>query len=325
MPPIAEGQVFPTLQAFKTALREWAIERNWTPHILDSDSHRVRAGCRSSPGCSFRIRANYSTKRCDAKVTRVDDIHTCEPFANPHTLAHQNIKRAETGKLKFLREVVPQMMTVTLETNVQDIIDVVEKKYGQKIPTRQAQKVKSSLTERVKGPCRNCHMVGHTRRQCPQLRASAPGPIDFSADGELGFPNGGQDPHSATYADGGLEEDDDMNFDAHNPHLFHAHPQTATNGGYTQAHISNAVEAYGLDHDAPHPYGSMQIPPPPPSTRPQPVTPQPNVAAETPTPRTPAETRLKAARMLDEAAKLMEEAAQLNREAARLHASVANV
>ena len=46
MPPLARGQVFKSLQEFKKALQEWALEANFTPAILDSDSHRVRVGCR---------------------------------------------------------------------------------------------------------------------------------------------------------------------------------------------------------------------------------------------------------------------------------------
>ena len=182
MPPITNGQTFPTLLDFKAALRQWAIEGNWTPHILDSDSHRVRAGCRSTPNCPFRIRANFSAKRGDAKVTTVEDLHTCDPLngVGPSQRAHQDIKRAETGKLKFLLEVVPTLMTVTVDTSIHDIIATVEQHFGQKIPTRQAQKVKGGLVTRVKGPCRHCHRMGHTRRHCPQLKNSTGGPLDFS-------------------------------------------------------------------------------------------------------------------------------------------------
>ena len=170
--PIEPGHIFPSLADFKEALRQWAIERNFTPHILDSDSHRVRAGCRSSPDCPFRIRANYNAKRGDARVTIVDDVHTCGLTGQGP--AHQNIKRAETGKMKFLMEAVPRLMTVTAETTIPNIIEVVERHYGQQIPKRQAQKVKGALVQRVKGPCRHCHRVGHTRRYCPQLRSTMP-------------------------------------------------------------------------------------------------------------------------------------------------------
>jgi hypothetical protein len=46
MAPLFQGQQFASLQQFKDALRAWAVQANFTPAILDSDSHRVRAGCR---------------------------------------------------------------------------------------------------------------------------------------------------------------------------------------------------------------------------------------------------------------------------------------
>ncbi|KAL9632281.1 MAG: hypothetical protein Q9164_005414 [Protoblastenia rupestris] len=247
MPPIVPDQSFTNLAEFKEALRQWAIERNWTPHILDSDSHRVRAGCRSSPDCPFRIRANYSAKRGDARVTTVDDVHNCEPFRNNGQLSHQNIKRAETGKLKFLVEAVPKMMTVTLETSIHDIVAMVEQKYGQKIPTRQAQKVKGALVIRVKGPCRHCHQMGHTRRHCPQLRVSAPGPIDFSNSGTMDFSR--TEHGDSAYADGGLEdtygEGDTMDFEngqQQSSNMFHQHPRPQSSAAFDHTNHNNTAQ-----------------------------------------------------------------------------------
>lgn len=337
MPPIIQGQIFSTLAEFKIALRDWAIERNWTPHILDSDSHRVRAGCRSAPDCPFRIRANYSVKRGDAKVTTCDDNHTCEPFrGSVDGRAHQDIKRAETGKLKFLLEAVPKLMTVTLDTNVLEIIDAVEQKYGQKIPTRQAQKVKSSLTDRVKGPCRHCHQLGHTRRRCPQLRDSAPGPMAFNGLQQELSNFAGQDNEDGAYADGGLELDSGNDtapgpvdfVNGQQPHVHRPNDQLqrAPSGGFSQPyqigngipvdpHLANRIQrlnsseapvpmqpAINQDHSQHERQGPVQNPE---------------------TIRTPRETRLEAARLMQRAADLMQEAARLNAEAARLTVSVA--
>jgi hypothetical protein len=357
MPAIVQGQTFHTLAAFKEALRDWAIERNWTPHILDSDSHRVRAGCRSSPACPFRIRCNYGAKKGVAKVTTCDDNHTCEPFrASAEVRAHQDIKRAETGKLKFLLEAVPKLITVTLDTNVLEIIDAVERTYGQKIPTRQAQKVKASLTDRIKGPCRHCHQLGHTRRQCPQLRASASGSLDFSnlQHDITQFANG--DGEDETYADGGLEvggnhraiEDQmdfvgirqpdgrDQNFNSarSQPMPDSIHPQHAIvpNGFVNLQPTSSGIRAdpipaQGLQgRIAPVPERSAT------AQNPQAIS-QPGTAQTSQSiiqldgPRnqgTPTDTRLEAAKLMQQAARLMHEAARLNAEAARLTASVAN-
>ena len=362
MPPIVQGQIFPTLADFKNALRDWAIERNWTPHILDSDSHRVRAGCRSSANCPFRIRANYSVKRGDAKVTTCDDNHTCEPFRTPADgKAHQDIKRAETGKLKFLLEAVPKLMTVSLDTNILEIIDAIERQYGQKIPTRQAQKVKASLTERVKGPCRHCHQLGHTRRHCPQIRASGPGPITFnSMQQELQhFADQSQD--DTTYGDTALDIDSpserappQMNYlnnhqtsGQSTSYSGHDHPQPTSNSGYTQPYqprtghtvdpniaprIQRLNSSEGPVPMQPTNTPNQQLHPQPPITPNQQlhahteqVSGQPSAAQNQPANKTPQETRLEAAKLMQQAARLMQEAARLNSEAARLTASVACV
>lgn len=336
MPPIVRGQNFATLADFKIALRDWAIERNWTPHILDSDSHRVRAGCRSSPDCPFRIRANYSGKRGNAKVTTCDDNHTCEAFqANADGKTHQDIKRAETGKLKFLLEAVPKLITVTLDTNILEIIDAVERKYGQKIPTRQAQKVKSNLTDRVKGPCRHCHQLGHTRRRCPQLRDSAPGPMTFNSMQQGLSHFASQDNDNGTYADGGLEIESgndtapgpmDYTNDQQPNDQLHL-PQRPSSGGFSQPYqIGNGIPVDPNLASRIQRLNSSEGPVPV-----QPAIAQERSVSERRGPsqnpesiRTPQETRLEAARLMQRAAELMREAARLNSEAARLTMSAAS-
>lgn len=195
MPAIAEGQVFASLLEFKQALREWAIERNFTPHILDSDSHRVRAGCRTAPDCPFRIRANYNEKRRIAKVTTVDDHHTC--VATSDQRVSQNIKRVEVGKLKFLLEAVPKLIDVDRKTKTETIVQAIETRYGQTISVRQAQKVRQGLS---RGPCRVCNQAGHSRRECSQRQISTP---DGAAAENGDLPEDHMD-----YADG--EMDDSM-------------------------------------------------------------------------------------------------------------------
>lgn len=338
MPPIVQGQTFPTLLDFKNALRDWAIERNWTPHILDSDSHRVRAGCRSSPDCPFRVRANYSVKRGDAKVTTCDDNHTCEPFRTDIDLGkpHQDIKRAETGKLKFLLEAVPKLMLVTLDTNIQEIIDTVAQRYGQKIPLRQAQKVKSALTDRVKGPCRHCHQLGHTRRHCPQLQDSAPRPMPLTQNSITHHSNGNDDHDDAAYADGGLDYENAEG--GHSDLMDYANDNSSNNtSSFSLGHpqqLSNNMFAPSRQNGIPldptltsriERLNSGEVPVPvQPAVAPQ-HTPnqQLTTTQNSQTSKTPQEARLEAAQLMQQAARLMREAARLNSEAARLTASVA--
>ncbi len=277
-------------------------------------------------------------KRGDAKVTTCDDNHTCEPFRADSDLGkpHQDIKRAETGKLKFLLEAVPKLMLVTLDTNIQEIIDAVAHKYGQKIPLRQAQKVKSALTDRVKGPCRHCHQLGHTRRHCPQLRDSAPGPISFTQGSLTHHANGNEDHDDGAYADGGLDyepEDgghsDLMDYANDNPSNNNTssfslgHPQQLPNNLFAPSRqnglpldptLASRIERLNSG-EAPVPVQPAIAP----QQTPNQLTAPPN----TQTTKAPHEARLEAAKLMQQAARHMQEAARLNSEAARLIASTA--
>lgn len=90
----------------------------------------------------------------------------------------QTIKRPEAGKLKFLIEAVPKLLKVPEELTVELITQAVERRYGQKLPLRQAQRVKRALGAKPKGPCRQCRQMGHSRKGCPH--AYPPGTSDPS-------------------------------------------------------------------------------------------------------------------------------------------------
>ncbi|MCJ1371761.1 hypothetical protein MMC20_002980 [Loxospora ochrophaea] len=177
MPSIKKGQKFPSLADFKKALLEWAVEKNFTPSILDSDARRVRAGCRSSPGCPFRIRANLVEERGYCKVTTCEDVHTCTS-----TSGNQDIPRPAASKMKFLLDAVPKLLVVNRDTTTISIIEAVEQRYGQRIALRQAQKVKQQLVPRPRGPCNYCGAPDHTSGSCPQNRCSTSS-IDAASPG----------------------------------------------------------------------------------------------------------------------------------------------
>ena len=351
MPAIAEGQIYATLKEFKDALREWAIERNFTPHILDSDSHRVRAGCRSAADCPFRIRANYNEKRGNAKVTTVDDVHTC--VSTTGQLASQNIKRVEAGKLKFLLEAVPKLIAVDEKTKTDQIIQAVETKYGQTISTRQAQKVKRELCFRAKGACRLCQRTDHSRRDCPQRHIStSDAPIagnDDLPNDILGHVDGEVDDRSSEEGGERLRKPTHCSVCFKTGHNRKNCPDKLRPNG-TQTEDSSSPS----DHQGSAPTAFMnnshqkRVPLDPsltngfhPAVQRISRTAQPVIQSrENSSPavtefeqgrvavigpiRTPQATRLEAARLMQQAAKLMNEAARLNSEAARLTASVAN-
>lgn len=197
MPPIAPGQEFASLGEFKTALQAWAIEDRFQPKILDSDSKRVRVGCRSGPDCPFRIRCNFSDKTGTAKVTTLDGDHRNHiPQGRSQEV---RIARPEAGKLKFLVYAVPNLLEITSETPTKDIIDAVARAYGSNIMLRQAQKVKAYLLRKQKqnqNQCRRCGREGHTKRNCPQQQPqqrTGSGPSSETMDATMQSDADGED------------------------------------------------------------------------------------------------------------------------------------
>lgn len=352
MPAIDEGQIFTTLLEFKKALRDWAIEKNFTPHILDSDSHRVRAGCRSSPDCPFRIRANYSEKRGNARVTTCDDVHNC--VSTSEQLISQTIKRPEAGKLKFLVEAVPKIIDMEEPITTTIIIEAVKRKYGQNLPLRQAQKVKRALGCKPHGPCRHCRRMGHSKKTCPLLYPGGVNPNPLAHSEHLNL--------DANLDDGGMQVDSTNGLQAepivdNRPRTEHrctrcfqpghtrnhcpcdAAPATSTDGagmpregrGPPSNHFNGQVpDEVSID---PNLRSNTQravratVQPQSSGTAAQATDTQPIQTSmshhEQPT-RTNQDTRLEAARLMQQAARLMQEAARLNAEAAKLTLSAAN-
>ncbi|MCJ1258377.1 hypothetical protein MMC24_006210 [Lignoscripta atroalba] len=343
MPPIVQGQRFPSLAEFKKALREWAIEGNFTPAILDSDTHRVRAGCRSSPDCPFRIRANFLEKRGHAKVTTCDDIHNCT--SNSGLLpANQGIKRAETSRLAFLVDAVPRLITVDEETSTKTIMEAVEQKYGQKIALRQAQKVKKVLVPTSKGPCKHCGQSNHTSGRCPQHRRFS-GNDSISLQ-ENSFGNEGDGMHIESEREQPQSQEIFCDLCLQPGHE-RSECQTDDNTLATNGSFQTGIQRLPINDQAGRTATTTsQRPPESSSLDPNIVNGDQNlapgtqqasqtqssshgvdamsrVATQNPT-RNPQDTRMEAARLMQQAARLMQEAARLNAEAARLTASVAH-
>ena len=351
MPALVPGQRFASLLDFKKALHEWAVERNFTPAILDSDTHRVRAGCRSSPDCPFRIRANFQEKNGYARVTTVDDVHNC--ISSTGQLASQDIKRAETCKLKFLIEVVPKLLIVDQETSTKTIMEVVERKYGQKIALRQAQKVKALLAPKSKGPCSHCGKAYHKGRRCPLIRKPTP-EVNESTLENNDDDDDDDDDTSAMQFD--LTEDSsapqsevreechlgvngviNLNGLVQGQPVVQGQSSPVMNGVSTRNGQNRPLVESNIssDNQTSNPGSRQTI-----ATQNPVQTPlfQLNAAtrvalaghnlatrvAVQPTAKTPQETRMEAAKLMQQAARLMQEAAKLNAEAARLTASVAN-
>ena len=309
MPPITLGQRFESLQAFKSALRSWAIEKSFNPAILDSDSRRVRAGCRSKPNCPFRARCNFNEKQGVATVTTLHDVHACkDSAASTETSA---VSRAETSKLKFLIEAVPQLIHVDANTSTRAIIDAVKAKYGKEIALRQAQKVKSTLCPKPSSP--GGPQDAGERRQTRastnnnDLQAPAQTPILEDYEPSPSEPSAMQLDREDFAGSAFLHDNPDERhhlprheapLDAETrPPLVHIEPALRSTGPVPQQHMYRVNEEF--QPQAPDSYSARDG-------------------------RTPQEIRVEAAVLFQRASEKFQEATMLHAEATRLFASVAN-
>ncbi|MCJ1442332.1 MAG: hypothetical protein MMC23_002826 [Stictis urceolatum] len=329
MSPIEVGQRFDSLAGFKKALRSWAIESNFTPAILDSDSHRVRAGCRSSPNCPFRIRCNFNRKTGSANVTTLENAHNCSSLSQAG--APQGIKRAETCKLKFLLEAVPQLMTVNRSTPTKSIIDAVKSRYGQEIAMRQAQKVKAMLVPKAIPQCALCASKDHDRDQCPSIpRGNLPESVEqgdimdeLHAVVDVHQPDS-QDPEPPPEQMPSLPSPPHPPSrslsaqDYQQPDMPISNPHSDSSRLAVDPHLTHGQGAAFRQSVQPNPPLAVSQPPlsEPAAWREQSLQANPPSAAE---------ARMQAARLMNQAGQLMQEAARLNMEAARLAASVAGI
>ncbi|MCJ1340928.1 hypothetical protein MMC09_006224 [Bachmanniomyces sp. S44760] len=351
MPPIVLGQRFASLVDFKKALREWAVEKNFTPAILDSDTRRVRVGCRTNATCPFRLRANFHEQDGFARVTTCEDAHTCtSTTAGQGT--NQEIKRAATCRLEFLVEAVPKLMHVDDDTTTKAIVAMVEQRYGQKIALRQAQKVKKMLVLRRQTSCGHCIRSRHPTKRCAQHRNPT------NEGGEVAeSERGGQaedHAHSISHAEDGDNDDGRDAMVLTDPDSDHTCKSCLQTGHDTQQcrddqhdnRQSNDITTPSgtASGDIAHRRASVDVQDQ--SNRQQTADVRPhshvrhsgvpsateassNIQPETTNSthqrqRTAADVRMEAAGLMHRAAWLMQEAAKLNVEAARLTASVAN-
>ena len=286
---------------------------------------------RTSPGCRFKIRANYDAAHGYAKVTNCFDVHDCSSQIGD--AASQRTKRAETAKLAFLLENVPKLIDINTDTSTRAIIEAVKQKYGQELAIRQAQKVKARLILRLKSPSRISSNTSPNRPEPVVVReAIAATNVHSDATQPVNCTEG----HSMR-AQG-----------VHESVPTFTSPATIESSTAASAHALPAISvAFGHNMDD-QPARTIQgtsqrSPVSRHEQRPSSSTTHTAQSGHTgtsgnvrldhsrapvlplSTTSSPQEVRMEAARLMQNAARLMQEAARLNAEAARLTASVANV
>lgn len=136
---IEVGQTFSTLEDVRKAVRDLARSNNWDARVADSDKSRTIMKCCRTPGCTFHLRANYNTARCEAEIVSLESEHTC--YGAPP------VARSNVAKMEYLLEEVPKLVEVTTNTSTRDLCSIVFKNLGGEIKLQQAQKLKKRLLQ----------------------------------------------------------------------------------------------------------------------------------------------------------------------------------
>ena len=71
------NDTFPSIKAFKAAMLEYFTKEKFTIDVLQSNTSRVRYGCRSSAECSFRINCHWHEASTTATIFKVVGDYTC--------------------------------------------------------------------------------------------------------------------------------------------------------------------------------------------------------------------------------------------------------
>jgi len=252
-------------------------------------------------------------------------------------------------------------MTVDAKTPTTAIIECVKEKYGQNIALRQAQKVKAILCPKAKSSCGHCGKSHASTAPCPRPRSQPTShggtsqtliaggtsgldftftedqPQDFNVHNNLPHTSGPALlstlipqtlPHPPLTLPPATHEIIPRNHPPPiltDPHL-PGEPRPHSTGPNShripsQPLINNPSQ---LSSQLPSQLSTTSPSQPPSTTTSTLPTHRPTAPPPQQPARTPQETRLEAARLMQNAARLMQEAARMNAEAARLTASVAS-
>jgi hypothetical protein len=137
-PAVTVGDRFSTFQDFKACVRLHAILNGYSIRFVKSDRLRNVVQCGGSDQCDYKVRAVWNKKEEKVKVTVVVMEHTrCLGSATP---------RYSSGRLhSFLKDNVPQIMTITNRTKPRDVMEAVQKHLNARLKYGSAHKVLLSL------------------------------------------------------------------------------------------------------------------------------------------------------------------------------------
>lgn len=170
LPPLEVGTMYPSLEEVKKATVAHAISQGWTCGVDKRDRTRLILKCRSDPACPFHLRAEqYETA---ARVVGYKPQHTCTFHTD-----QSHVPRGHVTKLKFLREQLPNFMTLNEKTTAQEICDAIYQRFGTRVSLKQCRGLQVG-PRRKRAPafamCSTCGEIGHNKRSCGRVAEATP-------------------------------------------------------------------------------------------------------------------------------------------------------
>jgi hypothetical protein len=168
LPPLEVGTMYPNLEEVKKATIAYAISQGWTCGVDKRDKTRLLLKCRTSPACPFFLRAEQYADA--ARIASYRPGHTCTFQPD-----QSHVPRAHTTQLRFMREQLPNFLTVTGSTTPQEICEAIYQRFGTRVSLKQCRSLcigpKRYRTPSL-GTCSVCGQVGHNKKTCSRTQVS---------------------------------------------------------------------------------------------------------------------------------------------------------
>lgn len=135
--PIQPGMRYPTFDALKIEIQNWAIANHFSFVIPRKDQLRADYRCRArQDGCPWRVYASLS-RDGDVIVKILENKHTC--------IGLGPVIREVANMQTWLRRVIPLHLFVTRGTRTEEVIDCIRIHYNATVTPKAARLVRSFL------------------------------------------------------------------------------------------------------------------------------------------------------------------------------------
>ena len=165
LPSIDVGTMYPTLEDVKNAVTGHAISQGWTCGVHKRDKTRILLRCRTGTHCPFHLRAEQYAE--GARICALKPEHNCSFKPD-----QSHVPRSHASSLRFLRQELPNFMTIDVNTRPQEISDAIFQRFGTRVSIKQCRQLKVA-PKRKRAPsiatCSTCGAVGHNRKTCGRV------------------------------------------------------------------------------------------------------------------------------------------------------------